>query len=136
MVETRRRGNDSNGRVMMETEVGILLLLFIKHFVCDFPLQVPYMYLNKGTYGHRGGIDHALVHGLGTWGILVPFGFTGFFLGLFDAVIHYHIDWTKMNINSYFDLKPDNSEYFWWLLGADQLAHALTYFFLVWILFP
>ena len=52
----------------------ILIMLFIKHFICDFPLQAtPWMYTNKGTYGHNGGLAHASIHGLGTALILPSF---------------------------------------------------------------
>ena len=50
---------------------------------------------------------------------------------LADAVIHYHIDWAKMNTSQRFNLKPDNSDWFWILLGFDQLLHHLTYFAIV-----
>jgi len=36
-----------------------------------------------------------------------------------------------MNASKRYDLKPDNSEWFWILLGFDQLLHHLTYFALV-----
>lgn len=45
----------------------LLLLLQIKHLVIDFLLQGPYQYLNKGTYGHWGGIQHAINHMVGTY---------------------------------------------------------------------
>lgn len=50
----------------------LLFILFqIKHFICDFPLQAfPYQYLNKGTYGHPGGLIHATIHYIGTYIIL------------------------------------------------------------------
>ena len=112
---------------MMELFVAFL----IKHFVCDFPLQAfPYMYRNKGEYGHFGGVLHALVHYVGTiivvslftdsWGIITA-------CAAIDFVTHYHIDWAKMNIGKHYNLKPDNSEWFWILLGVDQLLHYLTY---------
>ena len=114
-----------------------LLWLFVKHFICDFPLQAfAWMYRNKGTYGHVGGLTHASLHGLGTFAVLV------FWLGadagtyaLADAVIHYHIDWAKMNVSKKLDLRSDNSEWFWILLGFDQLLHHLTYFAIVAIAF-
>src|SRR5205809_532082 len=105
---------------------------FIKHFICDFPLQWAYQYKNKGTYGHPGGILHAAIHGAGTLVVCLIFGLPAW-LALADAVIHYHIDWAKMRLNAHWGLKPDNSEYFWWLLGLDQLLHYLTYAGLVWI---
>lgn len=114
-----------------------LLCLFIKHFVCDFPLQSnPWMYRNKGTYGHLGGITHAAVHGVGTALVLVPFiGRAALMYALIDMVVHYHIDWAKMNLTRRHDLQPDNSEWFWILLGLDQLLHHLTYFLLVYYAF-
>jgi hypothetical protein len=107
----------------------ILVALLTKHFICDFPLQVPFHYLNKGTYGHIGGIHHALIHLIGTFIALV--WFTGWqfaaMMAVLDGFIHYHIDWAKMNLNKHFNWKPDNSEKFWWLLGFDQYLHGLTY---------
>ena len=114
-----------------------LLCLFIKHFICDFPLQTnPWLYRNKGTYLHPGGIVHAGVHGLGTILVLAPFaGSLAMWLALFDMLVHYHIDWAKMNINKRYDLQPNNSERFWILLGFDQLLHHLTYFFIAYYAF-
>ena len=110
----------------MMTPLAVMTWLIVKHFVCDFPLQTsPWMYANKGTYGHFGGIAHALVHGLGTWLVL------GFWAGVIDAVVHYHVDWLKVNANRHYGLTPSNSDWFWILLGADQLAHMLTYIALV-----
>lgn len=105
----------------------LFIAFIIKHFICDFPLQVPFMFLNKGRYGHFGGISHAAIHGLGTWIIQIIFTgnpFAPFFL--VDIIIHYHVDWAKNQINDRYKLNPAN-KYFWWLLGADQLAHYLTY---------
>ena len=115
-----------------------LLLLFIKHFICDFPLQVsPWIYRNKGTYLHMGGITHAALHGIATFAILSYWlGLAAWIWALLDMLIHYHVDWTKMNLGKKFDLRPDNnSEWFWILLGLDQLIHHLTYFAIVYFAF-
>lgn len=105
----------------------ILVAFIVKHLLCDFPLQVPFMFMNKGKYGHLGGISHAAVHGLGTWLIQIAFIGNPFApLFLIDALIHYHVDWAKNQINGKYTLQPAN-KYFWWLLGMDQLAHYLTY---------
>ncbi|MES2181798.1 MAG: DUF3307 domain-containing protein [Pseudomonadota bacterium] len=114
-----------------------LLWLFVKHFICDFPLQTfAWMYRNKGTYGHLGGITHSVLHGIGTFIVLACWlGMDAWMFALADATIHYHIDWAKMNANKKLGLKPDNSEWFWILLGFDQLLHHLTYFALVAIAF-
>lgn len=117
---------------------GILLLALIqlKHFVIDFPCQTPFQYKNKGTYLHLGGILHSGLHVVGTF--LVLWIFLGFaaisfiphLIGgilLAEFLLHYHIDWAKMNINRIFGWCPTTHESFWWLLGFDQLLHQLTY---------
>lgn len=117
---------------MTPFDVVLVFVLFnIKHFIIDFLLQKPYQYLNKGKYGHPGGILHAALHGVGTIGVLLvaPGVSTvaALVLALADTLVHYHVDWGKVNINNHFGWKPDNSEYYWWLLGMDQLLHQLTY---------
>ena len=114
------------------TEVQIVLvllsLLFIKHWFADFVVQFDYMVLEKGTYGADGGVHHSLIHALLTWCIVgYMFGHTaGIFMAIFDFLTHYHIDWLKMNISRWRKLTIRDWE-FWMWLGADQLAHSLTY---------
>jgi hypothetical protein len=114
-----------------------LFLLFVKHFICDFPLQAnAWLYRNKGRYLHPGGIVHAGIHGIGTLLVLAPFiGSASIMYALIDMVIHYHIDWAKMNVAKHYDLQPHNSEQFWILLGFDQLLHHITYFLIVYFSF-
>jgi len=113
--------------------LGLLTAFAFKHFICDFPLQsFPYMYENKGTYGHFGGLLHAGIHFFGT--LIVLIGFPAILVlgcSIIDFFAHYHIDWAKTNLCKYFNLKPDNSQWFWILLGIDQLLHGLTYLGLV-----
>ena len=112
---------------MSELQLIILLLaLFgIKHFVCDFVLQFPYMLAQKGTYGAEGGIHHATIHGVWTWFILLPFlGTMAVFPALFDAALHYHIDWAKQQLNK---ALTSADRMFWVWFGADQGLHYLTY---------
>ena len=122
---------------MQVTILTTLFLLFVKHFICDFPLQIlPWMYRNKGTYLHPGGIVHAAIHGIGTFMVMVFYDFTSAWVaGLFDMLVHYHIDWAKMNLNARYNLKPDNSQWFWIALGLDQLLHHATYFIIVYYAF-
>ena len=114
-----------------------LFLLFVKHFICDFPLQAyPWMYRNKGTYLHPGGIAHAGIHALGTLLVLVSFiGSAAMLYAAIDMLVHYHIDWAKMNVSKRYDLQPNNSERFWILLGFDQLLHHITYFMIIYFAF-
>jgi Protein of unknown function (DUF3307) len=114
-----------------------LFLLFIKHFICDFPLQAnPWIYGNKGTYLHPGGIAHAGIHAIGTLLVLAPFiGSVSAVYAAIDMLVHYHIDWAKMKVSKHYDLQPNNSERFWILLGFDQLLHHVTYFVIIYYAF-
>lgn len=109
--------------------LSILFLLFLKHFIVDFPLQGPFQYKNKGTYGHPGGLLHSGMHGIST-SLIFAFVTTPLLaicLGVADFLLHYHIDWAKMNLNKKLGYGPTTHEQFWWLLGLDQLLHAITY---------
>ena len=122
-------------KVAADTLLILAVLFSIKHFLADYPLQTAYQYKNKGDFLHIGGILHALIHGIFTTAIFsmyVPF-IMAYFLGYFDMVIHYLIDYCKVRINNKFGLSPTNSDKFWWLLGLDQLLHALTYIGLIYI---
>jgi hypothetical protein len=110
------------------TMLTLFLLFSVKHFVIDFICQTQYQWSNKGKYGHPGGILHAGLHGVGTAACLLAFAWEDIlFLALLDALFHYHIDWAKMNLNARMGWTATTSEYFWWLLGLDQLLHMMTY---------
>jgi len=107
----------------------VLLILEVKHFICDYPLQVPYQLKNKGTYGHPGGIVHAGIHAFGTalaFLVIPPTLAIGLAIMVGEFIIHYHIDWTKEQYMRRKALTQSDAR-FWYALGADQLAHHLTY---------
>jgi len=111
-----------------------LLALLIKHFIIDFVCQTPYQYLNKGKYGHPGGLLHSWLHILTTGFIICGFDIFYsidhlylFFILISEFGIHYHLDWGKVKICKHFGWTTSNSEYYWWLLGLDQFLHNLTY---------
>lgn len=113
----------------------LLLLLFTKHMLVDFPLQTPYQFLNKGTYGHPGGILHSGYHALATFLIVMLFNpVFAVMIAVVDFTVHYHVDWAKVQLNDKYHWKPDTHKEFWWLLGIDQYLHALTYFAITYIL--
>jgi hypothetical protein len=99
-------------------------------------MQTPYQWQNKGTYGHLGGVLHAGLHASATFLILLLFtdAEVAFWLAMFDGVVHYHIDWAKMNINRIKGWKPDTHAEFWTLLGFDQFLHSITYIAIFYIL--
>jgi hypothetical protein len=129
-------------------------LFFLKHFIMDFPLQRwPWMFQNKGTWGHPGGIVHAGLHAIATFGVLIfltTFTMYGsgvqhmaaikmawliaLLLSLTEGFVHYLIDFAKMNLNRVMGWHP-NTEWFWHLLGLDQLLHYMTYLLVLYIWF-
>jgi hypothetical protein len=120
----------------MTVELLLILLLFTKHFIVDFPLQNKYQWSNKGIYGHPGGIVHSGLHGWVTYLVFLLFVDwpTAVIAGIADMVVHYHIDWAKMNLNAQLGLGPTTHEQFWWMLGLDQYLHAMTYVGLIYFL--
>lgn len=110
----------------------ILLLFVVKHFLADFWLQFPYMIEEKGTYWAEGGRHHALVHTAGTF-LVLSFIMPGsidlaVYLAFMDGIIHYHIDWAKMNLSR--GSTPVDPA-FWTWLGFDQALHYLTYILII-----
>jgi hypothetical protein len=114
--------------------LAAVAVLLVKHAVADFYLQTPYQYLNKGIYGHPGGLLHSGIHVALTplvYLVLVPGSLLiagGIALGEF--LLHYHIDWLKEQIVQRHGLTAQDRG-FWHALGTDQLIHGLTYLVLV-----
>lgn len=119
---------------MFDSIFILLGLLFIKHWYIDFINQSMEEVHGKGIYGNAHGLMHSIKHGFATfiimwWFIADPL--LAVELGFLDFFIHYHVDWAKININKRWNYTVENPK-FWAWLGADQLAHSLTYLFLVW----
>lgn len=110
----------------------ILSLLQAKHLFLDWILQPKWMWSNKGTYGHIGGISHAALNALGTSIIFYMFFGIFWIVFLIDFSLHYHIDYAKMKILDMYKYSPYNPE-FWWLTGFDQFLHQMTYILLIWL---
>ena len=117
--------------------LAAVALLMVKHALADFYLQTPYQYLNKGTYGHPGGVLHAAIHMA-----LTPFVYLVLLPGslllagsiaLGEFLVHYHVDWLKEQILRRNELTTQTPG-FWHALGTDQLIHGLTYLVIVAVL--
>ena len=122
--------------VSLATTLGLFAILQIKHFVCDYPLQTRYQLINKGTYGHPGGILHSGIHAVGTmfvFLVLTPTFVVGSAIVAVEFLLHYHIDWTKVQIMKAAGWSAQESP-FWWAIGFDQLAHHLTYLAIIAVL--
>lgn len=111
--------------------IGLLTALIVKHFVFDFAWQPPFMWQNKGKFGHWGGLVHSGVHAFATYILLLLFIGTGepivVFAPVFEFIIHYFVDYFKMNINKNYGWACNTHNEFWQLTGLDQMLHYLTY---------
>ena len=107
----------------------LVVLLQLKHAICDGPLQLRWMLKQKGFYGKPGGLVHAGIHGVGSLLMLLVFGLAplpSVALAAADAAVHYHVDFAKETVVRRRAWTAD-SPYFWWALSADQLLHQFTY---------
>jgi len=127
----------------MHTIFTLLVLLQIKHWYIDFVNQTPEEVKYKGVFLDIRGIKHSFKQGLGTfvalciWLILMD-GTIGkylpyiFILSFADFVLHYHIDWTKMNYGN----RDITTPAFWNHLGLDQMAHQFCYLGIAFLSIP
>jgi hypothetical protein len=144
-AKNKLRKNNRGGEIphVFQDKIMILFifvamtLLQIKHLIVDWMWQPSYEFLNKGTYGHWGGIRHALKNAVGTGLVFViasaatlsPLSIL--FIIAVDFIVHYHIDYAKVNINEYYGWKPTEHPQFWRLTGFDQFLHQVTYICLI-----
>ena len=116
---------------MLEAFVLVLVLLQIKHWYIDFVDQDMEEVNHKGIYGHWLGMKHSFKQGLGTYICVAAmcgaeYWIFALILAMFDAIVHYHVDWIKMNYGN----RDIQTPQFWNHLGLDQMAHQITYIFL------
>jgi hypothetical protein len=107
----------------------VLLVLEIKHFIFDYPLQTGYQLRNKVTYGHAGGLLHAGLHVLGTSAIFLlvrPSIWVILSILVGEFLVHYHLDWAKGQLTKRSGATTHDAIY-WWGIGLDQMLHHLTY---------
>jgi hypothetical protein len=123
----------------------ILLVAFqLKHWLCDYRFQTPYMLGKFKPEGWLGPlVAHAGAHGFGTLFIILWYGgltrhLTGhdttlavFFLALADFAVHFIVDRVKVVAGR--GLTPAEPR-FWRQLGADQAAHHLTHYAIIYVL--
>lgn len=109
----------------------LLLAFQVKHLVVDFLYQPTYMWKNKGTFLHPGGLYHAGLHGIVTCFILVAITPHWLVIAFGEMVAHYLIDYAKMNIVAKHGWKCNTDEKFWFALGIDQFAHQVCYLVMI-----
>ena len=120
---------------MVEAIILTLVLLQIKHWYIDFVNQSNIEVASKGIYGDFHGLMHSAKHGAATmFCVLFVVGpaYTIFAVicGLIDFIVHYHVDWTKMNYGN----RDITTPAFWNHLGLDQMAHQLTYLWIAYMM--
>lgn len=135
--------------------IYLLLVVYqLKHFLADYPLQNKFMLGKFLPYPKfiLPLLSHGLVHAVFTFLIalcLKPLH-VAVVLGLFDMTVHCVVDWVKANPSMGGRFKPLTKEtyptstdadkksntFFWWALGADQMAHHLTHYLLIWAMLP
>lgn len=115
----------------------LILLLQVKHCYADFYLQTYMQTIKKGVWLDPIGMSHTTEHIYCSLIVLLAFSF--FFplnavavivAALVEGFAHYFVDYTKVKYGSKDQTKP----IFWTQFGLDQLAHQLTYLWMVWYL--
>ena len=126
---------------MIEVALLALLLLQLKHFVCDFVTQTPYQLRYKGVYGHPAGLLHVGHHAVGSAIVLAVLnGATPLSTSLAlivallaaESFFHYHVDWAKEQL-----IKPyvkEQGAAYWAIFGLDQFLHQASYVAMAYVL--
>ncbi|WP_336489335.1 DUF3307 domain-containing protein [Methylobacterium nigriterrae] len=101
--------------------------MIVKHYVADFVLQTDWM--ARGKEQERGWLlplcAHVACHALATLGVALVIAPRLWWLALVDFAIHFCIDRVKSVVARRGRWTPAQAQ-FWWLLGFDQMLHALT----------
>ena len=115
----------------------LMLILQVKHCYADFYLQTYMQTVKKGVWLDPIGISHTTEHmycslvAMLAFSFFVPMSaFAIVIVTLVEGVVHYVVDYTKVKHGSKDSTKP----IFWTQFGLDQLAHQITYGWMVWYL--
>lgn len=104
-----------------------LYALIVKHVIVDLGLQSYLTGQTKYPYFSNGHV-HYVQHGVTTAGVSVfflPFELA-LLVGVFDYLIHWHIDFGKHRFNTYFGIVARTNAW-WWTNVVDQILHFSTY---------
>ncbi len=117
--------------------LALLLLLQLKHCYADFHLQTYMQTVKKGVWLDPVGISHTVDHMYCSLVALLMFHFffhlnaiSIIFVTVVEGIIHYLVDYSKVKYGSKDNTKP----IFWTQFGLDQLAHQLTYIWMIYYL--
>lgn len=116
--------------------IWTLLVVFqIKHYLADFPLQGMYMLGKFKPYPAfiRPLLAHVAVHGGMTAVIALIVRPELCWVSLVDSAVHFGVDRLKAAPSLGGRWKHHQPQ-FWWALGADQMAHHLTHYWIIYML--
>jgi hypothetical protein len=115
----------------------LLLLLQIKHCYADFVMQTYIQTVKKGVWLDPTGISHTTDHMICTLIAMLIFSFfvtvnafAIILVTLIEGIVHYLVDYSKVKYGCKDNTKPA----FWTQFGLDQLAHQVTYIWMIWFL--
>jgi hypothetical protein len=106
-----------------------LVLFEVKHFLCDFALQMPARLRDKRPYGARAGLIHAGLHAVASLpAILLLTRSAPLVLAIVvgESAVHYHLDWLEAALKHARGLTHDDRLYRI-VFGAGQLLQQMTY---------
>lgn len=115
----------------------LLVVFQIKHYLCDFPLQVRWMLqkVNEGWSFFVPLAVHCLVHAAMT--LLIVFYYAGakfWWLAIVDWVAHFVMDRIKAGPKYLGRFRDRDKSSYWNALGFDQMIHHITSFYIVWVI--
>ena len=115
----------------------LLLLLQIKHCYADFVMQTYIQTVKKGVWLDPTGVSHTTDHMICTLVAMLIFSFfvpvsaiAILFVTLIEGIVHYLVDYSKVK----YGCKDNTKPIFWTQFGLDQLAHQVTYIWMIWYL--
>jgi hypothetical protein len=115
----------------------LLFLIQIKHCYADFVMQTYLQTVKKGVWLDPTGISHTTDHMICTLIAMLVFSFfvpvSAFaiiLVTLIEGIVHYLVDYGKVK----YGCKDNTKPIFWTQFGLDQLAHQVTYIWMIWYL--
>ena len=118
----------------VETVFVLMIAFQFKQFAADYLFQYNYM-LKKVRPGWEFVPPltlHCAVHAFITLLICLNFAPQFSWMALIDFSIHFVIDHFRSGPRYIGRFNDPHQSIYWWILGADQMAHHLTHIGIVW----
>lgn len=112
----------------------ILLALFFKHAIINFPIYLGHTGRNTRTELRpdelRPWILHIILHGVATFIVLMLISMNVWvciIAGLVDFVTHFVTDYYVLKCTIRYNIDKDFERKFFWIVKLDQYIHCLVY---------